>query len=119
MLNPIGPSVPLQVKVLTSPNPFTKLNHFEEELLEENGLFRDLPKDRTEIEVLLDGGGGSIRMFVVDRLLLQKLKKKCNLQEKTLERLSESLHVAIKKNKVIPNCANWNYVKVFNFSIFN
>jgi hypothetical protein len=58
-------------------------------------------------------------MSVVDRLFLQKLKKKCNLQEKTLERLSESLHVAIQKSKVIPNCANWNYVKVFNFSIFN
>ncbi len=90
MLNPIGPNAPLQARVLTSPNPFTELNHFEKELLEENGLFRDFPKDRIEIEVLPDGGGGSTRMFVVDRLLLQKLKKKCNLQKKTLERLSES-----------------------------
>ncbi len=58
-------------------------------------------------------------MSVVNRLFFQKLKKKCNSQEKTLEKLSESLHLAIQKSKVIPKCANWNYVKVFNFSIFN
>jgi hypothetical protein len=58
-------------------------------------------------------------MSAADRLLFQKLKKKCNSQEKTLERLSESLHLAIQKNKVIPKCADWNYVKVFGFSIFN
>jgi hypothetical protein len=34
-------------------------------------------------------------MCIVDHLLFQKLKKKCNSQEKTLERLSESLHLAI------------------------
>jgi hypothetical protein len=59
MLNPIGPNAPLQARVLTSPNLFTELNHFEEQLVEENGLFRDLPKDRTKIEVLPNGGGGS------------------------------------------------------------
>jgi hypothetical protein len=34
-------------------------------------------------------------MFAIDRLFFQKLKKKCSLQEKTLERLFESLHLAI------------------------
>jgi hypothetical protein len=58
-------------------------------------------------------------MSVTDHLLFQKLKKKCSSQKKTLERLSESLHLAIKKSKVIPKCADWNYVKEFSFSIFN
>ncbi len=119
MLNPIGPSTPLQARVPTSPNPFTEPNQFEEELPEENALPGDLPEDRTETEVLPEGGGGSARMSAADRILFQKLKKKCSSQEKTLERLSESLHLAIQKTKVIPKCANWNYVKVFNFSIFN
>jgi hypothetical protein len=52
-------------------------------------------------------------------LTINLVKKKCSSQEKTLERLSESLHLAIQKTKVIPKCADWNYVKVFNFSIFN
>ncbi len=59
MLNPIGPSTPLQARVPASSNPFTKSNHFEEELLEENGLPGDLLKDMTETKMLLDGGGGS------------------------------------------------------------
>ncbi len=95
MLNPIGPNTLLQARVPASPNPFTEPNHFEEELPEENGPPGDLPEDRTETEVLPDGGGGSARMFAADRLLFQKLKKKCSSQEKTLERLSESLHLAI------------------------
>jgi hypothetical protein len=117
MLNPIGPSVPLQARVLASPNPFTKPNHFEEELPKENGLPRDMPKDKTETEVLPYGGGGSTRMSAADRLFFQKLKKKCSSQEKTLERLSESLHLAIEKSKVIPKCAAWNYVKVCHFQL--
>jgi hypothetical protein len=64
-------------------------------LLEENGLPGDLLKDMTETKMLLDGGGGSTWMFAIDRLFFQKLKKKCSLQEKTLERLFESLHLAI------------------------
>ncbi len=56
MLNPIGPNAPLQARVRASPNPFIEPNHFEEELLEENGPLGDLPKDRTEIEVLPNGG---------------------------------------------------------------
>jgi hypothetical protein len=56
-------------------------------------------------------------MSATDYLLFQKLKKKCSSQEKTLERLFESLHLAIQKSKVIPKCADWNYVKVFSFSI--
>jgi len=118
MLNPIGPNAPLQARVPASPNPFTKLNHFEEELPEENGPLGDLLKDKTETKVLPDGGGGLARMSATDRLLFQKLKK-CSSQEKTLERLSKSLHLAIQKSKVIPKCANWNYVKVLSFSIFN
>jgi hypothetical protein len=59
MLNPIGPSAPLQARMPASLNFFIEPNHFEEELLEENGLPRDLLKDRTNIEVLLNGGGGS------------------------------------------------------------
>jgi hypothetical protein len=58
-------------------------------------------------------------MSAVDHLLFQKLKKKCNLQEKTLKKWSKSLHLATHKSKVIPKCAYWNYVKVFSFSIFN
>jgi len=119
MLNPIGPSAPLQARVFTSPNPFIEPNHFEEELPKENGLPEDLLENMTKTEVLLDGGGGLIRMSLVDHLLFQKLKKKCSLQEKTLERLSENLHLAIQKSKVIPKCVDWNYVKVFSFSIFN
>ncbi len=119
MLNPIGPNTPLQARVLASLNPFTKLNHFEEELLEENGIPGDLPKDRTKIEVLPNGGRRLARMSATNCLLFQKLKKKCSLQEKTLERLFESLHLAIQKSKAIPKCVDWNYVKVFNFSIFN
>jgi hypothetical protein len=59
MLNPIGPSAPLQARVPTSPNPFTEPNHFKEEFPEENGLPGGLLEDKTEIEVLLHGGGGS------------------------------------------------------------
>ncbi len=62
MLNLMGPNAPLQARMPTSSNPFTEPNHFEEELAKEKGLPRDLPEDRTEIEVLLDKGGGSIRM---------------------------------------------------------
>jgi len=58
MLNPIGPSTALQARMPSSPNPFTELNHFEEELPKENGLPRDMPKDRTETKVLPNGGGG-------------------------------------------------------------
>ncbi len=105
--------------MLASLNPFTKPNHFEEELLKENGLPGDLPEDTTKIKVLPDGGGGSTQMSAVDHLLFQKLKKKCSSQEKTLERLFKSLHLAIQKSKVIPKYADWSYVKVFNFSIFN
>ncbi len=79
MQNPIGPNAPLQARVLASLNPFTELNHFEEELLEENGLLGGLPKDRTEIEVLLDGGGRSPQMSAANCLFFQKLKKKCSL----------------------------------------
>ncbi len=118
-LNPIGPNVPLQARVPASPNPFTEPNHFEEELPEENGLPEDLQEDMTETEMLPDGGGGSTQMYAADRLLFQKLKKKCSSQEKTLERLSENLHLAIHKIKVIPKCTHWNYVKVFSFSIFS
>jgi hypothetical protein len=64
-------------------NPFTKSNHFEKELLEEYGLLGDLPKNRIETKVLLIGGGESTRMSAINRLLFQKLKKKCNSQEKT------------------------------------
>jgi len=45
-------------------------------------------------------------MSAVDRLLFEKIKKKCSSQEKTLERLSESLHLAIQKSKVIPKCVD-------------
>ncbi|CAN5975236.1 unnamed protein product [Sphagnum jensenii] len=78
MLNPIGPNTPLQARVPASPNPFTEPNHFEEELLEENGPFGDLLEDRTKTEVLPDGGGGLARMSAANRLLFQKLKKKCS-----------------------------------------
>ncbi len=57
MLNPIGPNSPLQARVLTSPNLFTEPNHFEKELLEENGLPKDLLEDMIETKVLPDGGG--------------------------------------------------------------
>ncbi len=117
MLNPIGPSVPLQARMPASSNLFIEPNHFEEELLEENGLLGDLLEDKIEIEVLPNGGRGSARMSTINCLFLQKLK--CSLQEKTLERLFESFHLAIQKSKVIPKCAGWNYVKVFYFSIFN
>jgi hypothetical protein len=60
LLNLIGPNTPLQARMPTSPNFFIKLNHFQEELLEDNGLHGDLPKNRIEIEVLPDGRGGSI-----------------------------------------------------------
>ncbi len=53
MLNPIGPSIPLQVRVLASPNIFTEPNHFEEELLKENGLPGDLLKDMTKTRCYL------------------------------------------------------------------
>jgi len=59
MLNPIGPNTPLQARVLASSNPFTESNHFEEGLPKDNGLLRDLLENMIEIEVLLDGGGGS------------------------------------------------------------
>ncbi len=58
MLNLIGPSVPLQARVLTSPNPIIEPNHFEKELPKENGLPRDFLEDRIETKVLPDGGGG-------------------------------------------------------------
>jgi hypothetical protein len=119
ILNPIGPNAPLQTRVPTSPNPFIELNHFEEELLKENGLPEDMLKDMTKTKVLPNGGGRLARMSTIDRLFFQKLKKKCNSQEKTLDMLSKSLHLAIHKSKVIPKCVDWNYVKVFNFSIFN
>ncbi len=78
MLNHIGPSTPLQVRVFKSPNPFIEPDHFEEELPEENGLPGDLLKDKIKTKVLLDSGGGSTQMFTVDHLLFQKLKKKCS-----------------------------------------
>jgi len=80
MLNPIGPNAHLQPRVLTSPNPFTKPNHFEKELPKENGLLGDLLEDMTKTKVLPNGGGGLAWMFVVDRLLFQNLKKKCSSQ---------------------------------------
>jgi hypothetical protein len=55
LLNPIGPNTPLQARVLASSNHFLELIHFEEELLEENGLLGDLPKNKTK--VLHDGRG--------------------------------------------------------------
>ncbi len=58
LLNLIGPSTHLQARVFTSPNVFTELSHFEEELLKENGFPRDLLKNRTETKVLPHGGGG-------------------------------------------------------------
>ncbi len=58
MLNPIGPNAHLQPRVLTSPNPFTKPNHFEKELPKENGLLGDLLEDMTKTKVLPNGGGG-------------------------------------------------------------
>jgi hypothetical protein len=88
-------------------------------LLEENGLLEDLLEDRTKTKMLPDGGGGSTRMSTIDLLLFKKIKKKCSSQEKTLERLFESLHLAIQKSKVMAKCVDWNYVKVFSFSIFN
>jgi hypothetical protein len=88
-------------------------------LPEENGLPGDLLEDKIETEVLLDGGGGSAPMSATNHLLFQKLKKKCNSQKKTLNRFFESLRLAIQKSKVIPKCVDWNYVKVFDFSIFN
>jgi hypothetical protein len=48
MLNPIGPNALLQARMLASPNPFTEPNHFEEELLEENGLPKDLLENMIE-----------------------------------------------------------------------
>ncbi len=95
MLNPISPNTPLQARMPASLNPFTEPNQFEEELPEENAMPGDLPEDRTETEVLLDGGGRSARMSASDHLLFQKLKNKCSSREKTLERLFESLHLAI------------------------
>jgi hypothetical protein len=53
-------------------------------------------------------------MSTTDYILLEKLKKKCNTQEEELESFFESLHDAIQKNKPIPKCVNWNYVKVLN-----
>jgi hypothetical protein len=41
------------------------------------------------------GGERLTQMSAVNRLHFQKLKKKCSSQEKTLERLSESLHLTI------------------------
>jgi hypothetical protein len=75
MLNLIGLGIPLQARVFTSPNPFIEPNHFEEELLGENGLLGDLLEDRTEKEVLPDDGGGLVRMSVVDHFLFHKLKR--------------------------------------------
>ncbi len=98
MLNPIGPNIPLQTRMPTSPNPFLEPNQFEKELLEENGLLENLLEDKTKTEVLLDGGGGSTQMSIVDCLLFQKLKN-CSSQEKTLERLSKSLHLANSKKQ--------------------
>lgn len=45
---------------VTSPNPFTKPNHFEKELAKEKGLPRDLAKDGIEIEALPNGEGGLV-----------------------------------------------------------
>jgi hypothetical protein len=47
MLNPIGPNAPLQARKPTSLSHFPKQAHFEEELLEESGLPKDLLEDRT------------------------------------------------------------------------
>ncbi len=47
----------------TSSNPFTKPNHYEEELPKEKGLPRDLTK------VLPDDGGGLVRMSTPNYLL--------------------------------------------------
>jgi hypothetical protein len=47
MFNPIGPNAPLQARKPTSLNHLPEQAHFEEELLEENGLPTYLLKDRT------------------------------------------------------------------------
>jgi hypothetical protein len=76
----------------TSLNTLTKPNNYEEELPEEKGLPKELAKDRTKTEVLLDDEGGLVRMSTSDYLLFQKLKKKCNSQQKTSKSLFEHLH---------------------------
>ncbi len=59
-------------------------------------------------------------MCTIDYILLVKLKRKCNTQEEELEGVFESSHDAIQKNKPIPKCVDYNYVKVLNhLFIFN
>ncbi len=74
----VGMCVPLHARVPTSPNHHNNQGHFQDRT-------NNAPKQRQEdllkdiIQDLPTSGGGLTRMFTIDYIFLEKLKKKCNM----------------------------------------
>ncbi len=70
----VGMCVPLHARVPTSPNHHSNQDRTNNEPKErQEDLLKDIIQD------LPTSGGGSTRMFTIDYIFLEKLKKKCNM----------------------------------------